>query len=76
MTKSKKVLHNPCQRQRIEMYQAMKVTDEIAADDDIPDGAWQAMLEDTARQYASDNKLYVDSFDAFMDYLEWSSKRG
>jgi len=74
MTKSKKVLHNPCQRQRIEMYQAMKVTDEIAADD-IPDGAWQAMLEDTARQYASDNKLYVDSFDAFMDYLEWSNKQ-
>ena len=74
MTKSKKVLHNPCQRQRIEMYQAMKVTDEIAADD-IPDGAWQAMLEDTARQYASSKSLYIDSFDAFMGYLEWSNKQ-
>ena len=57
-----------------ELFYMMQAVD----DDDLSDGAWQQVLEDTAEQFAdmqrADGKpLYsLDTNDAFHAYLEWS----
>lgn len=51
--------------QKTQMYAYMSAHD----DDDMPDGAWQAMLEDAAKEWARKNGEEVDGHDAFMEYL-------
>lgn len=52
--------------QRQEMLAYMAAHD----DDDTPDGAWQAILEDAAEEWGRNNGVDVDGFDAFMDYAK------
>lgn len=37
---------------------------------DLPDGAWQAMLEDGAKAFSEDFGISIEPFDAFMEYAE------
>lgn len=40
--------------------------------DDLSDGAWQAMLEDGAKAFSKHFGIRIDPFDAFMEYVEHS----
>ena len=37
--------------------------------DDLPDGAWQAQLEASAKAWAEDAGIEIDSYEAFMAYV-------
>lgn len=52
------------------MIEAMKLAD----DDSLPDGAWQARLQEAAEEWGRRNGVNVDGFDAFIDYVEFHSK--
>ena len=39
-------------------------------DDSLPDGAWQAMLEDGVKEYNRKNGTRYDPFDGFMYYIK------
>ena len=41
--------------------------------DDLPDGAWQAMLEDGAKAFSKEFEIHIDPYDAFMEYVEHGS---
>lgn len=43
-------------------------------DDDLSNGAWQAMLEDGGRAYADEFGVDIDGFDAFHEYLALTAK--
>ncbi|WAS28503.1 hypothetical protein [Vibrio phage LV6] len=57
-----------------ELFYMMQAVD----DDNLSDGAWQQVLEDTAEQFAdmqrSDGKYmyFINPNDAFHAYLKWS----
>lgn len=36
--------------------------------DDLPDGAWQAMLEEGAEAYSDEFGISIDPHDAFIEY--------
>ena len=38
--------------------------------DDLPDGAWQAMIEDGVKDFNDAFEANVDPFDGFMAYIE------
>lgn len=38
--------------------------------DDLPDGAWQAMIEDGVKAYNEEFGARIDPFDGFMAYIE------
>lgn len=40
--------------------------------DDLSDGAWQAMLEDGAKAFSKEFGIRIDPFDAFMEYVNHS----
>lgn len=46
---------------------------EAVEDEDMPDGAWQQMLEDAAEHWGRENNIRVDGYDAFMEYLGWKA---
>lgn len=60
-----------------ELFYAMQAYD----DDTLSDGAWQAMLESGAdawaamKSEAAKQPVHIDTFDAFMHYLEWREKK-
>ena len=39
-------------------------------DDDLPDGAWQAIIEEGVAEWAVINRVCIDTLDGFMEYLE------
>jgi hypothetical protein len=39
-------------------------------DDEMPDGACRAMIEDAAEEWGRSNGILVDGYDAFMTYME------
>lgn len=39
-------------------------------DDDLPDGAWQAIIEEGVAEWATINRVRIDTLDGFMEYLE------
>jgi hypothetical protein len=43
---------------------------ELFDDDDAPDGAWQAILEDAVETFNEANGTNYDPNDAFHDYIE------
>ena len=58
----------------------MRHTDELfyrmlaAENEDAPDGAWWAILQDTARHHAEDRGLEIteaEAFDAVQAYITW-----
>jgi hypothetical protein len=53
--------------QKIQVFGYMSAVD----NDEMPDGARQAMLEHAAEQWGDDNGVDVDGFDAFMEYVQW-----
>lgn len=42
---------------------------------DLPDGAWQAMLEDGAKAFTKAYGISIEPFDAFMEYVEHSGDK-
>jgi hypothetical protein len=44
---------------------------EAVENDHAPNGAWWAMLEDAAKQFADDHNRIVDKNQAVQDYLIW-----
>jgi len=54
--------------QKAQMYAYMSAMD----NDDLPDGAWQACLEDAAKEWGNMNGVEVDTHDAFIGYIEES----
>ena len=53
-----------------ELFYRMKAVD----DDDAPDGAWWAMLQNAARHHAKDRDLEIteaEAFDAVQAYIGW-----
>ncbi len=40
--------------------------------DDLSDGAWQAVLEDGAKAFSQAYGIRIDPFDGFMEYVEHS----
>lgn len=48
-----------------------------ADDDDMSDGAWQAMIEGAVNDYNRANKTKFDSFEAWLWYIEskWRGNR-
>lgn len=56
-------------------YQASKHRDQLVGfmsaydHDDLSDGAWQAMLEDGAKEFTKATGIQIDSFDAFHEYI-------
>lgn len=51
-----------------DLFYFMQVHD----DDEAPDGAWQAMLEDAVQFYNEEHGTDYDSLEAFLAYLKWS----
>jgi len=47
---------------------------DAANDDDSPDGAWFAMLEDAGERFLRSNKLRGDGNDAAHEYLRLKEK--
>ena len=47
----------------------MSAFDEV----DLPDGAWQAMLESGGEAFAQEWNVAIGGYDAFMEYIELSS---
>ncbi len=43
--------------------------------DDLSDGAWQAMLEDGAKAFTQAYGIRIDPFDGFMEYVEHSGDK-
>lgn len=39
--------------------------------DELSDGAWQAMLEDSVKAYNRNHKTNYDPFEMFMEYIQW-----
>ena len=44
-------------------------------DDDAPDGAWWAMLEDSVGIYNIANKTQYDPFESVHVWIEWHNKQ-
>jgi len=40
-------------------------------DSDLPQGAWQAMLEDAVEAYNNQHGTNFDPYDMFMEYIQW-----
>lgn len=38
--------------------------------DDLPDGAWQAMIEDGVKDFNDEFGAFVDPYEGFMAYVE------
>ena len=55
-----------------QLFYTMKAADEYNADE--PDGAWWAILEDTARWYMKENNVKGKPFDAVHAYISWKAK--
>ncbi len=47
----------------------------IYDDDDLPDGAWFAMLEDEAQRYLDEKKSKYCNNTLVFDYLDWKGKQ-
>lgn len=52
------------------LFYTMKAADDLLAFD-APDGAWWAILEDTARWYMKEHDIEGDPFDAVHAYIAW-----
>lgn len=48
-----------------ELYAFLQAFD----NDDLPDGAWQAMIEDGVRAWNNDKSAKRDPFDTFLQYV-------
>src|SRR6478752_9383488 len=44
-------------------------------DNDMPDGAWQAMLQGAVEEFNEDNGTNHDPYDMFLEYVEWSQQK-
>ncbi|MBO9492111.1 hypothetical protein J7384_17245 [Endozoicomonas sp. G2_1] len=52
----------------IELFEWMSTND----DQTLPDGAWQAMLEDAANTFNLLNKTQFCTYGSFIAYCKWS----
>ncbi len=43
--------------------------------DDAPDGAWQAQIEDGVTFWNEDKKTSLDPFDTFLNYVEEADRQ-
>lgn len=42
--------------------------------DDLPDGAWQALIEDSVHFYNGKNSTNFDPNEAFHAYIQWTGR--
>ena len=61
-------MQNLTPEQRESLFGFMSAFD----DEEAPDGAWQAMLEEGAQAWADENGEDIDTHDAFMAYVDWA----
>lgn len=38
---------------------------------ELPDGAWQAALEDAVKTFNEENDTHYDPFESFLEYTRW-----
>ena len=43
--------------------------------DNLPDGAWQGVLEDAVHIFNTKYNTTYDSHDSFMQYIEWKTQK-
>ncbi len=55
------------------LFYAMKAAEEFVAAD-APDGAWWAILQDTAYWYMNEEDIKGDPFEAVHAYLKWKTR--
>lgn len=42
---------------------------------ELPDGAWQAVLEDAVTTFNEENNTQFDPLDSFLEYVQWLSDK-